>query len=610
MVDKYIDPGVTGGSPTGNWGDAYGWDTVVWSNDTTYHIRSNTTYQHDSASRLIDFRGLSTVGIDVWDDGGTLPRIESFRDIKSLTWTDDAAGEGANYWYTSSTGLAFINNRERVFADRVALKTLPNDQADWGAETLGTNDYRVWWDSARSRLYIYSTADPGGSPGGIDGGGEALETLYDTDFVDIGGANGVTLKNFILDGGATMITNTLTSNLESLVVDSVEHYRNAVNRKIIDLIGTTSFNMKGIEVKNCTFDKTFTQNEDYLFTHASDDGLRFRGNVGPASGSAGDGVHIHDCTFVDFGHNCFKFDETGSDQVRNRYGLVEDCTMTFTKVNHGRAFAINGPNSASHVVRDLLITSAGAPIQFTGNGHEIYNLIIDSQRTDQDPQTGDPSASAYHSAAVAIDNSASNESAINLYLHDITIYNSVNAAINFHTGAMGSSPSGNRFENILMDTCATTPTDATTARHAIVMRAGSYAAAQSITWKNCCVYHASVAKATLINNADGEEAYFITSTGGVSNINDDSTDLGNMSGFVEADPGLNTTTWQVSNTGSAYNAGVNTGSGADYYNNPRPGAGASRTAYDIGAVEYQDDSGGSVSSAPHTYSLRRKIAVL
>ena len=56
------------------------------------------------------------------------------------------------------------------------------------------------------------------------------------------------------------------------------------------------------------------------------------------------------------------------------------------------------------------------------------------------------------------------------------------------------------------------------------------------------------------------------------------------------------------------NGGTSTGYSQDYYSSPRPGAGTSSTAYDIGAVEYQDDSSAPQPSPLPAYTLRRKIS--
>ena len=94
-----------------------------------------------------------------------------------------------------------------------------------------------------------------------------------------------------------------------------------------------------------------------------------------------------------------------------------------------------------------------------------------------------------------------------------------------------------------------------------------------------------------------------------------SAPLDKWSNVIVTDPEVNSTTFAITNTGSAYNAAADLSAssifgevGFDYNRNPRPGAGASGTAYDIGAVEYQDDSA-TITMPAMSYSLRRKIMV-
>lgn len=669
MATKYIDPNAPGGGTGNTTNDPWNWSEFTAASGNTYLVRSGTTttITTDTNTGFIDISGLSSVTVGKWDDGGADPIFEIFRNITTETWTEDTTNFGSNYWYTNSTGWAFSQGRERVFADRVGLThhVFDNCQFDsYNTTTVtvssvsgkshgltagdpvrfsgvtinsgndinyasageltvasvtdrntfvvtfthgaGANyssdgvfgyvdtDNRAGWDDHRKRLYIYSTSDPGGTPGGIDGGGETIEIPRNEKLFNVSGSDNVSISDLTQYGGTYCINySPATAAVTSFTTDNMNVYLTALNRSGIAMYGNVTYNISGVEIKNCTLDKQMVFGEDRGFSVGSANGMRFGKNIGPTDGSgvAGDGVWIHNCAINAYGHSGIVFDtytSTDADRVRNNYGLVEKVTFDGAGTNHMRAFAVDGDESKHHIFRNLLIKNTRSASHIGSSNSEYYNIIWDTIGDDLDPAfTSDPSRGGAFDF-FATDDFAPDPTGVvsNNDIHDITIINSENAGIRVH-GSNLRGGTGNTIRNVVLQECAVSPTPDNGPDGALInFYGGNQTQANGITWSNIVAYNST--GNILARHPDSDTPTYTTyaienSPGTVI------TTLSNWSLCYDGDPGISAgRSYIPSNTGSAYNAGVDTGITIDYYNNPKPGVGDSSTAFDIGAVEYQD----------------------
>ena len=608
----YINPDNTGTPRDGSTGNPYNWSDVrgAFESNTEYLILqgTTTTIGADSANGWLNLTGLTNVKFGIWESGGsTKPIIDGLKDIGANTWTEvndsDVPASGTNKWRTPHSHVSGGANLDRVFFDKVG-------QIRGSAISDLSTTVRCY--KKTGYIYVYSTTNPGTGGGSIDGVSTTIESFYDIELINIAAADQIFVDNIEFWGNEVIAISPITANITQIEFTNFVNRYISINKTAINIQSDSTYNISGVLVDNCTFDLHIQEGESgwphargSVVDNGTSNAIHCKGQTGPSTGgSAGDGLWVKNSAFNGFSHSAIraKAAKVGPpyDDWWTRCVLIENCTFDFTNTGHGRAFDIGDSNCEVITVRNLYIYKSRSGAEIGSSGGEYYNIIVDTPLDDL--TDGDSQRSG---AFELYTNNLQGGTVENNDIHSWTIANAEGNAITFHTGGMQSG-TGNTIRNMLFVNCADDHPVSATHDGICIWLQGTYTQMQTITWSNLVFYsdtysyNDSTDPIIYVDNASEVQTQYTLSdigSGGVANF----------SSVYCTDPGLNETTFAISNTGSAYNAGYNVGTSYDYNNDQRPGAGDSSSAYDIGAVEYQDTSAAPVAGGSFRYSMRRKI---
>jgi hypothetical protein len=629
-TDIYIDPSLGSGG-SGTEPDPYGDLSLALSSgqvaasDTTFYFKCGTTQDLDAfaTGTQVDINGKTGIIFKSYDTGAR-PIINGLTDVRTETWTAAATTPGTNgggpttdvytmpYGTYATSGMSDASDgdtyrRERVFYNKVGLVQATDEY--FVANGVDAT-CPIYWDG--TYCYYYHV---GGNP---SADGTLIESLEERYFIRLNNGNDVTIQDIDIHG-TRIIAETITSSITSIVFDNFRHYYACMGKSPISIrVSSSLVKIKGFKfINGSILDRSLTAGEEPRdaatptnnTSFGSSNGIDLRDNIGDATGGTlGDSVTISDFTMTGFGHTFIQCLSTSdpAKQIAMRNILVENGLIQGGNSNHARGWAIGEhPVNADNVVRNIRLYQTRSASKIAGLRNAYYNIIGDSSLEDLSRNR-----SVAWGGVLGFDNwngDTKGDVIQDCRVFNITFVNCENAPFLYDTGAVKNS-SGNIVENVLFVDCGTSTTDTSTNGTCVYELGSNYTNSQTITWRNIRAYNSNEPTPSPVfhiirSDGVGTDYTAATFTSTFSNVTD----------VVDSDPVIDAS-WIPGTGGSAYNAGATvtiTGvdTDYDYYNNPRPGAGASNTAYDIGAVEYQDDSAAPVTAGTFSYSLRRKIAV-